>query len=93
VCGLCLPPQEDTVVLLVDEKTGSQAKSSERPTRPLRPGRRARREFEHFRHGTASLMAAMDVATGKVLATDILRNDSIILLSLREEIDERIGDD
>lgn len=88
MCGLYLSPPANPVVLLKDEKTGSQAKSSEHPTRPLRPGRPAHREFEYVRHGTVSPMAAMDVATEKMLATDILRNNSIIFISFREEIDE-----
>jgi transposase len=93
VCGLYLSPPENAVVLSIDEKTGIQATSRKHPTRPPRPGRPARREFEYVRHGTASLMAAMDVATGKVFATDIVRNDSITFTSFLEEIDEEIGDD
>lgn len=93
VCGLYLHPPENAVVLSIDEKTGIQAKSRKHPTQPVRPGRPARREFEYVRHGTASLMAAMDVATGKVTATDIARNDSVTFISFLEEIDERIDDD
>lgn len=93
VCGLYLSPPDNAVVLSIDEKTGIQAKSRKYPTQPLRPGRPARREFEYVRHGTASLMAAMDVATGKVFATDIERNDSTTFISFLEEIDEQIDDD
>jgi hypothetical protein len=36
-----------------------------------RPGRDARREFEYVRHGTISVIAAMNVATGEVIAERI----------------------
>jgi len=93
VCGLYLSPPENAVVLSIDEKTGIQAKSRKHPTQPLRPGRPARQEFEYVRHGTASLMAAMDVATGKVFARDIARNNSVTFIAFLEEIDERTDDE
>lgn len=93
VCGLYLSPPENAVVLSVDEKTGIQAKSRKHPTQPVRPGRPARQEFEYVRHGTASLMAAMDVATGKVFAKDIVRNDSVTFTAFLDEIDDRTDDE
>ena len=75
VCGLYLSPPANAVVLSIDEKTGIQAKSRKHPTQPVKAGRPERREFEYVRHGTASLIAALDVATGKVTATDVARND------------------
>lgn len=87
VCGLYLSPPEHAVVLSIDEKTGIQAKSRRHPTTPVAPGRPARREFEYKRHGTASLLAALDVATGKVKATDIAKNDSATFISFLEEVD------
>jgi transposase len=93
VCGIYLNPPENAVVLSIDEKTGIQAKSRKHPTKPVRAGQPARREFEYVRHGTASLMAAMDVATGKVTATDIVRNNSITFIAFLEEIDATIHDD
>jgi hypothetical protein len=64
------------VLVSVDEKTGIQAKSRKHPGSPARAGRDARREFEYVRHGTISIIAAMDVATGQVIAERIDRNDS-----------------
>ena len=40
------------------------------------PGQTERREFEYRRHGTASVVAALDMRTGQVLGEDIVRNDS-----------------
>jgi transposase len=77
VCRLYLDPPPGTVLISVDEKTGIQAKSRKHPGIPARPGRDARREFEYVRHGTISIIAAMHVATGEVIAERIHRNNSV----------------
>lgn len=46
--------------------TGIQALERNAPTLPMQPGRVERREFEYTRHGTQTLLAAFDVATGEV---------------------------
>ena len=51
--------------------TGIQALERIAPTLPPRPGWVERREFEYVRHGTQSLIADLDVATGEVLAPSI----------------------
>ena len=76
VCRLYLNPPPGTVLISVDEKTGIQAKSRKHPQTPARAGRDARREFEYVRHGTISIIAAMNVATGQVIAERIDRNNS-----------------
>lgn len=86
VCGLYLAPPENAVVLSIDEKTGIQGKSRKHPTTMAASGRPARREFGYKRHGTASLLASLGVATGKVTAPDIARNDSATFISFLEEI-------
>jgi hypothetical protein len=53
----------------IDEMTGIQALERAAPTLPMKPGHVERREFEYVRHGTQALIAAFDVATGKVLGT------------------------
>ncbi len=50
----------------IDEMTGIQALERIAPTRPMTSGRVERREFEYKRHGTHTLIAEFDVATGKV---------------------------
>ena len=90
VCGLYLSPPENAAVLSVEEKTDIQAKSRKDPTQPVRSGQPAYREFEYIRHGTDSLIAAMDAATGKVMATDIERNNSVTFIALLEETDKSI---
>ena len=53
----------------VDEMTGIQALERAAIGLPMLPGHVERREFEYIRHGTKALIAAFDVATGKVHGT------------------------
>src|SRR5208282_4149214 len=53
----------------IDEMTGIQALERAAPSLPMKPGHVERREFEYIRHGTKALIAAFDVATGKVRST------------------------
>jgi transposase len=72
ICGLYLVPPTNALVLSVDEKTGMPARSRTRPTTRPAPGRPARQEHEYARHGTAILLAALDVHGGGILqATDL----------------------
>ena len=90
VCGLYLSQPLNALVLSIDEKTAIQARSRKHPTRPATPGRAARQEFEYVRHGTACLMAALDVHTGEVLATDAVRNDAASFIGFLEQIDAAV---
>jgi transposase len=78
------------LVLSVDEKTAIPARSRRHPTKPVGVGRPERQEFEYRRHGTACLMAALDVHSGEVIATDALRNDSTNFIAFLEEIDAQV---
>jgi transposase len=66
VVGLYLHPPEKAVVLCVDEKPQIQALQRTAPTLPVRPGHPAAASFDYIRHGTTTLFAALEVATGKV---------------------------
>jgi transposase len=68
VVGLYLDPPENALVLCVDEKTQIQALDRTQPILPLRPGLPEGRTHDYRRHGTTSLYAALDIATGQVLA-------------------------
>ena len=54
-----------------DEMTGIQALERTAATKPMRPRQVARAEFEYERHGTLTLIANFNVATGKVLASSL----------------------
>jgi len=69
IVGLYLNPPEQTraVVLCVDEKSQVQALDRSQPVLPMRPGQAERRTHDYYRHGTTSLFAALDIATGAVI--------------------------
>ena len=55
------------MVLCVDEKSQIQALDRTQPLLPLAPGIAERRTHDYARHGTTSLFAALDIATGEVI--------------------------
>ena len=67
VVGLYLSPPEKAIVLCIDEKPQVQALERTQPVLPLAPARTARATHDYTRHGTTSLFAALDVATGSVI--------------------------
>jgi transposase len=87
VCGLYLNPPERALVLSVDEKTSIQAKERLLADQAPAPARPRRREFEYVRHGTASLVAALDVHTGSVAARPIERNNSTTFCAFLDSIE------
>jgi hypothetical protein len=58
-------------VVSTDEMTGIQALERTHPTLPMQPGLVERREFEYERHGTQTLIANFEVATGVILAPSL----------------------
>jgi hypothetical protein len=62
---------EGSHVMSTDEMTGIQALERLHPGLPMLPGHVERREFEYKRHGTLSLIANVDVATGQVFAPSV----------------------
>ena len=66
VVGLYLAPPENAVVLCVDEKSQIQALDRTAPMLPMQPGLPERRTHDYKRHGTSTLFAALEIATGKV---------------------------
>jgi len=69
VVGLYLAPPENTVVLCVDEKSQIQALDRTQKMLPMRTGSAAKHTHDYVRHGTSTLFAALDIATGKVTAS------------------------
>lgn len=63
--------QQGIHTLSSDEKTGMQALERLHPTRPTKPGLIERWEYEYQRHGTLTLMANFEVATGQVIAPSL----------------------
>jgi transposase len=69
IVGLYVNPPERAIVLSVDEKSQVQALDRTQPLLPLSPGQAERHTHDYVRHGTTSLFAALNVATGEVLGT------------------------
>ncbi|HEX5532712.1 MAG TPA: IS630 family transposase [Actinomycetales bacterium] len=67
VVGLYLAP-ENAIVLSIDEKSQIQALDRTQKMLPMQPGFPERRTHDYLRHGTSTLFAALEVATGKVTA-------------------------
>ena len=76
IVGLYLDPPERALVLCVDEKSQIQALDRTQPLLPMRPGPVERRTHDYIRHGTTTLFAALDIATGKVIGQCFPRHRS-----------------
>ncbi|MEO6364353.1 MAG: IS630 family transposase [Caldimonas sp.] len=74
----------------VDEKPGVQALGTTAPDRPPVPGKHASigRDHEYIRHGTVSILAALDLHTGEVIANVELRHRSVEFIALLRRLDE-----
>jgi transposase len=90
IVGLYLNPPDKAVVLCFDEKGGIQALDRTQPLLPMRPGQIERRTPDYVRHGTSSLFAALDVATGKVIGRCVRRQRSIEFKKFLGTIDEAV---
>ena len=86
ILGLYLNPPRHAAVFCVDEKTAIQALDRLDPVLPLSPGRAERHGFEYFRHGTLSLYAALDTATGRVHGKTTPRHTSREFIAFLHEV-------
>ena len=66
VVGLYLNPPENAIVLSIDEKSQIQALDRTQKTLPMQPGQAEKRTHDYVRHGTTTLFAALEIATGEV---------------------------
>jgi transposase len=89
VVGLYMNPPANALVLAVDEKSQIQALDRTQPLLPMRPDQVERRTPEYERHGTTSLFAALDVATGNVIGQCYRRHRSREFLDFLKVIDAR----
>lgn len=69
VVGLYLSPPQNAVMLSFDEKSQIQALDRTQPILPLRQGIPEQQTHDYIRHGTTTLFAALEVATGKIAAS------------------------
>lgn len=93
VVGLYVAPPERAVVLCVDEKSQIQALDRSQPMFPMRPGQAARRSHDYKRHGTTSLFAALDIATGRVIGKCYGRHRANEFRKFLDQIEAAVPDD
>jgi transposase len=86
IVGLYLNPPENALVLCVDEKPGIQALDRTQPLLPLRAKKPQSWTNEYVRHGTQTLIAALEIATGKVVAHIRNRRTSVNFLHFMNEV-------
>ena len=88
VVGLYLDPPDKAMVLAVDEKSQMQALDRTAPMLPMMPGAPERRTHDYVRHGTTSLFAALDIATGQVIGQHQRRHRHQEFLRFLKTIDK-----
>ena len=86
VVGLYLNPPEKAVVLCVDEKSQIQALDRTAPILPLRPGLPEKATHDYKRNGTATLFAALEVATGKITDSCYERHGKAEFLAFMKQV-------
>lgn len=93
VVGLYMSPPDNAVVLCVDEKSQVQALDRTQPVLPMQPGRITRRTPEYRRHGTTSLFAALDVATGNVIGKCFRRHRAVEFRKFLNLVDKEVPEE
>jgi transposase len=93
IVGLYLCPPAHAIVLSMDEKSQVQALDRTRPLLPMRPGVPARQTHDYIRHGTTSLFAALEVATGKVIGQCHRRHRHQEFLEFLDRVDAQLPPD
>ena len=90
IVGLYLSPPNRALVLSVDEKSQIQALDREQPVLPMMPGIPERRTHSYVRHGTTSLFAALDIASGFVIGKCYNRHRAVEFLDFLKQIDNQV---
>jgi transposase len=93
IVGLYLNPPTKAMVLCVDEKSQIQALDRTQPILPLAPGLPERRTHDYKRHGTTSLFAALDIATGRVIGELHRRHRSKEFLTFLRTIEANVPEE
>lgn len=93
VVGLYMRPPDNALVLCVDEKSQIQALDRSQPLLPMRPTVNARQTDRYIRHGTTTLFAALDVATGRVIGKCFRRHRAKEFVRFLNEIEANVPAD
>ena len=93
IVGLYINPPDRALVLCVDEKSQIQALDRTQPLLPMRPGQAERRSHDYERHGTTSLFAALDIATGHVIGRCYQRHRAVEFRKFLSEVEQAVPSD
>lgn len=93
VVGLYMNPPEHAVVFSFDEKPQIQALERAQPILPMDLGMPERQTHNYIRHGTLDLFAALNVATGDVIARTKKQHRAKDFVSFLRELDKAVEDD
>jgi transposase len=93
VVGLYLDPPERALVLCCDEKSQIQALDRTQPILPMMPGNPQRASHDYTRHGTTTLFAALDLASGKVFGSLRRRHRSVEFRAFLNELNRQVPAD
>ncbi len=93
IVGLYLNPPDRALVLCVDEKSQIQALDRTQPVLPMQPGQAERRSHDYVRHGTTTLFAALDTATGEVIGQCHRRHRAVEFKKFLRRIEDEVPDD
>jgi transposase len=89
VVGLYLDPPEKAIVFCVDEKSQIQALDRTQPGLPLKRGRAQTLTHDYKRHGTTTLFAALNVASGEVIGQCLPRHRHDEFLGFLKHLDRQ----
>lgn len=93
VVGLYMRPPDNAMVLCVDEKSQIQALDRTQRTLPMQPTTAERRSDRYIRHGTTTLFAALDVATGRIIGKCFRRHRAAEFIRFLKEVDANVPSD
>ena len=93
IVGLFLNPPDRAMVLCVDEKSQIQALDHIQPLLPMELGYVEGATYDYIRHGTTTLFAALDVATGEALTQCMPRHRLQEFLGFLRQIEKSVPAD
>ena len=93
VVGLYMNPPANAVVFAVDEKSQIQALQRAQPILPMDLGQPERQTHNYIRNGTLDLFAALNVATGEVIARCKQQHRAQDFVAFLRELDEHVESD
>jgi transposase len=90
IVGLYMSPPDNAVILAVDEKSQTQALQRAQPILPMDLGNAERQTHNYLRHGTLDLFAALNVATGRVIAKCTKKHRAKEFVGFLGDIDQSV---